>query len=177
MNLADIFAACLFFGLLLSAFSLLGGSHHMHFHAHHSHGGAAAWFNIGTIAAFLTWFGGTGSILTRFHGLALFLILVGAFAGGLAGAAIIFLFLSRVLARGDKPLDPADYRMVGALGKVSSRVSARGTGEMIFVQQGRRVGVPIRSENGEPLPGGTEVVVIRYEDGIAYVRAWDEFSA
>jgi len=123
------------------------------------------------------WFGGVGFILVRFSGVALVLVFGGAIAGGLAGATIIFLFIARVLAPGDKPLDPADYRLIGAFGKVSSRVAARGTGEMIFVQQGRRVGVPIRSENGETLAAGTEVVVTRYEDGIAYVRSWDEFSA
>jgi hypothetical protein len=67
--------------------------------------------------------------------------------------------------------------MIGALGKVSSPVRANGTGEMIFVQQGRRAGVPIRSENGNPIAAGTEVVVTRYEQGIAYVREWDELTA
>ncbi len=178
MSLADFFAACLLFGLIFSAVSLVGGTHHLHFHGHGGHGSAAgSRFNFGTIAAFIMWFGGAGSILVRFSGIALLMVFAGAVAGGVAGASIIWLFLSRVLARGDRPLDPADYQMVGALGKVSSRVAARGTGEMIFVQQGRRVGVPIRSENGEPLAGGTEVVVTRYENGIAYVRTFDEFSA
>jgi membrane protein implicated in regulation of membrane protease activity len=176
MNLTDFFAACLLFGLLLSTLSFFGGARHLHFHGH-GHSGGESPFNFGTIAAFIMWFGGAGSILVRFHGVDLLLIFAGAVAGGLAGAWIIYLFLSRVLARGDKPLDPADYRMIGALGKVSGRVAARGTGEMIFVQQGRRVGVPIRSENGKTIESGTEVVVTRYEDGIAYVRTWDEFSA
>lgn len=181
MTLTTFFSACLLFGLALSALSFLGGSHHVHFHLHghgaHGGKGGGSKFNFGTIAAFIMWFGGVGLILTMFSGVALFLIFGGAIAGGLAGATIIFLFVARVLAPGDKPLDPADYRMVGALGKVSSRVAARGTGEMIFVQQGRRVGVPIRSDNGEPLPAGTEVVVTKYEDGIAWVKTWDEFSA
>jgi hypothetical protein len=82
-----------------------------------------------------------------------------------------------VLAPGDKALDPADYRVVGALGKVSSTVLPNGTGEMIYVQQGRRQGVAVRSENGTLIPAGKEVVVTRYEDGIAYVREWDELTA
>ncbi len=125
-------------------FVVFGGSHHVHFHlhGHGAHGGrGGSKFNVGTFAAFIMWFGGVGLILVQFSGVALLLVFVGAIGGGLAGAAIIFLFMARVLAPGDKPLDPADYRMVGALGKVSSRVAARGTGEMIFVQQGRRVGL------------------------------------
>jgi hypothetical protein len=179
MSLATFFSACLLFGLALSALAFAGGSHHFHFHGGHGgHGGrGGSKFNAGTIAAFIMWFGGVGLILVQFSGVALLLVFTGALGGGLAGAAIIFWFVARVLAPGDKPLDPADYRMVGALGKVSSRVAAGGTGEMIFVQQGRRVGVPIRSEKGEAMAAGTEVVVTRYENGIAYVRTWDEFSA
>src|SRR5580658_6544306 len=176
MSLVTFFSACLWFGLALSAAFFFGGTHHLHFHGHGGHGGPSK-LNFGSVAAFIMWFGGAGLILVRFSGIALLLLFAGALAGGLAGAMIIVLFIAHVLVPGDKPLDPADYRMVGALGKVSSRVAARGTGEMIFVQQGRRVGVPIRSENGEQLAAGTEVVVTRYEDGIAYVRTWDEFSA
>ena len=180
MSLPDFFIVCLFVGVLLSVLSFFGGSHHLHLHVHGHHGGGAKFgsaFNMGTIAAFIMWFGGAGSILVRFKGLALLMVLTGAVAFGLAGAAVIYWFLARVLAPGDKPLDPADYRIVGALGKVSGRVTARGTGEMIFEQQGRRVGIPVRSENEGPIPVGTEVVVTRYEDGIAYVRTWEEFSA
>ncbi|HTA42617.1 MAG TPA: hypothetical protein VK789_09230, partial [Bryobacteraceae bacterium] len=74
-------------------------------------------------------------------------------------------------------LDPADYRIAGALGTVSCPVRRNGTGEMIFVQEGRRAAVPIRSENGNPIPLGKEVVVTRYEQGVAYVREWDELTA
>jgi membrane protein implicated in regulation of membrane protease activity len=85
-------------------------------------------------------------------------------------------FIAKVVAPGDIPLDPADYRMVGSLGTVSSAVRPNGTGEMIFVQQGRRSGVAIRSEGGDPIAVGKEVVVTRYEGGIAYVREWDELT-
>ena len=59
----------------------------------------------------------------------------------------------------------------------SSPVVHNGTGEMIFVQQGRRAGVPIRSENGHAIAAGKEVVVTRFEQGIAYVREWEELTA
>lgn len=182
------FLGCFAFGFVLSLLAFLGGSAHLHLH-HGGHGGTGGHgghghghsgvskFNFGTIAAFLTWFGGAGDVLMHWGGLGLVLILALAGAVGLAGSAIIFLFAAKVLAPGDKPLDPEDYRMVGALGTVSSPLLAGGTGEMIFVQQGRRAGVPIRSEAGTPIPTGKEVVVTRYENGIAYVREWDELTA
>jgi len=187
MTLEMFFLGCFAFGFVLSLVAFLAGSSHLHLHmhhgphgVHHGHGGmhgAAAKFNFGTIAAFLTWFGGSGYLLANWGGIGLLLILIVAGVVGLAGGTVIFLFAAKVLAPGDRALDPEDYRMIGALGKVSSPVRPNGTGEMIFVQQGRRAGVPIRSENGTSIPAGKEVVVTRYEHGIAYVREWDELTA
>jgi membrane protein implicated in regulation of membrane protease activity len=183
MTWESFFLGCFVFGFVVSLIAFLAGSshlhlHHGHIHVHGGHGASGvSKFNFGTIAAFLTWFGGAGYILSTWGGIGLALVLTGAVVGGVAGGALIFLFAAKVLAPGDRPLDPEDYRMIGALGKVSSPVLSNGTGEMIFVQQGRRSGVPIRSENGTPILAGKEVVVTRYEDGIAYVREWDELTA
>jgi hypothetical protein len=66
--------------------------------------------------------------------------------------------------------------MVGVLGKVSSDIRPTGTGEIIFSQAGARRASPARSENEGPIAKGTEVVVTRYERGVAYVRPWDELT-
>src|ERR1035438_36546 len=129
------FLGCFTFGFLLSLIAFLAGSAHLHFHIGHGHipagpgvhkGGGSSKFNFGTIAAFLTWFGGAGYILSSWGRIGLALILTLAIAIGLVGAVIIFLFVAKVLAPGDKPLDPADYRIVGSLGTVSSPVSPPG---------------------------------------------------
>jgi hypothetical protein len=191
MTLEQFFLGCFAFGFLFSLIGVLAGSSHLHFHSHgfhahmghshvgHGHGadGAAGKFNVGTITAFLTWFGGAGYILTNWGRVGLALVFSLAAVVGVIGAAIIFLVVAKWLAPHDLPLDPADFRIIGALGTVSSTVRSNGTGEMIFVQQGRRSAVPIRSENGNPIPRGREVVVTRYEQGIAYVREWEELTA
>lgn len=180
MTLEQFFLACFTFGFVFSLVGFLAGSAHLHFHLGHGHihsGSGVSKFNFGTIAAFLTWFGGAGYIMSSWGRIGLALIFVVAVAVGLVGAVIIFLFVAKIVAPGDIPLDPADYRMIGALGTVSSPVLPRGTGEMIFVQQGRRSAVPIRSESGSLIPIGKEVVVTRYENGIAYVREWEELTA
>ncbi len=177
MTWSAFFLGCLVFGFMLSATSFLAGSLHVHFHGHHTGGHTGSKLNFATIAAFITWFGGMGYVLTKFTGIGLLLVLTGALLAGLAGAAIILWFIAKVLSPGDLPLDPADYNMIGALGTVSSPVLPNGTGEMIFLQQGRRTGIPIRSELGHPIAAGKEVVVTRYENGIAYVRGWEEMNA
>jgi hypothetical protein len=92
------------------------------------------------------------------------------------GGAIIFFFLTKVLMSDQEYLDPADFEMVGVLGKLSVSIREGGTGELIYSQMGTRRVCGARSEEGEAVPKGTEVVVTRYERGIAYVRMWSEIS-
>jgi hypothetical protein len=100
-----------------------------------------------------------------------------AIAVGLLGAAIVFWFVVKLLLPHDRALDPADYERVGVLGRISSPIREGGTGEIIFSQAGARQTCGARSERGEALPRGTEVIVTRYEHGIAYVRRWEEMAA
>jgi hypothetical protein len=186
MTWADFYLICFFLGFALSFLSLLGSLHLPHFDIHmggdHAHGphvgggdtGEVARINFGTVAAFLAWFGGTGYVLSRFSTF-WFLIALGiACASGVAGAAIVFFFLAKVLIQKGEELNPADYDMIGMLGTVSSNIRPSGTGEIIFSQAGTRRSAPARSDDGLAIVKGTEVLVTRYERGIAYVRPWDE---
>jgi hypothetical protein len=133
-------------------------------------------FNFVTFTAFLAWFGGTGYLLTRYSTLWVGLGLSVSVMSGLIGGGIIFLFISRVLISDDECMDPADYEMVGVLGRVSSSIREGGTGEVIYTQMGTRRVCGARSEDGLAIAKATEVVVTRYEKGIAYVRLWSEMS-
>jgi hypothetical protein len=126
--------------------------------------------------AFLAWFGGMGYLLTQHSSLWFGLVLAFATFVGLIGAAIVFWFLAKFLMKYDVDVDPADYDMTGVLGKVSSSIRTGGTGEIVFEQAGIRRSCGARSEEGSPIAKGTDVVVTRYERGIAYVRTWDDIS-
>jgi hypothetical protein len=144
-------------------------------HAHVQDTGVSP-FNFVTLTAFLAWFGGTGYLLTRYSGVWVGFGLLASIASGLVGGGIVFLFLSRVLISGEENMDPADYEMVGVLGRVSSSVRAGGTGEIVYTQMGTRRVCGARSDEGSAIAKGTEVVVTHYEKGIAYVRLWSEMS-
>ena len=133
-------------------------------------------FNFVTLTAFLAWFGGTGYLLTRYSGLWVGFGLLASVTSGLVGGGIVFLFLSKVLISEDENMDPADYEMVGVLGRVSSSIREGGTGEIIYTQMGTRRVCGARSDDSSAIAKGTEVVVTRYEKGIAYVRLWSEMS-
>lgn len=188
MNWQSFYLVCFVIGFAFAAISFLSGSLHLHFHLPHGHvhvgqgirggghGGHFPFFNPLTLAAFLAWFGGTGYLLTRYQHVWIVAALGIATLVGLLGAMLLFLFVAKVLMAHDYSLDPADYEMVGVLGRVSSRVRSNGTGEILFEQDGACRACAARSERHEPLENGEEVVVTRYENGIAYVRRWDELA-
>ena len=175
MNWSDFYLICFAVGGGFSLMALMGNTFHApHLHLHHGGGHAGGVFNMGTFAAFLLWFGAAGYLITRFEtwwfvwGLLLSGVL------GLIGASMVFYFIARVLMRGDIPLDPADYDMIGVLGRVTCPIRQGGIGEMTFSQHGRRSATTIRSVDGAPIPKGVEVVVTRYEKGVAYVRGFEQ---
>jgi membrane protein implicated in regulation of membrane protease activity len=201
MTWADFYLVCFVVGIAFSLVSILGGGSRWHFHVPHfphahvggpivhaghgagigkaanaSHSGHVSVFNFVTLTAFLAWFGGTGYLLTRYSSLWFLAGLGFSILSGLVGAAIIFQFLIRVLTSEDENLDPADFEMCGVLGRTSVSIRAGGTGEIIYSQEGTRRTCGARSEDGRGIAKGTEVVVTRYEKGIAYVKLWSELS-
>ena len=194
MNWEMFYLTCFIVGVTLSLLAFIGGSLHLpHVHFHLSHGHVATpgaggghvgvargpempLLNFATITAFLAWFGGTGYLLTRHSSLLVVAIIFLAIAAGIGGAAIVFLFIVKFLLTHDQALDPADYDRVGVLGRVISSIREGGTGEILFSQEGTRQTCGARSEDGQPLARGTEVIVTRYEHGLAYVRRFDELA-
>jgi len=188
MTWSDFYLFCFLVGFGLSVLTLLAGSVHLHLphlHIHHGvhlgHGHAGggqsvSWFNFGTLAAFLAWFGGTGYLLEHYYGVWFAAALGIATLSGLGGASAVFWFLAKVLMSREEALDPADFDMVGVLGHLSIPIRKGGTGELIYSQEGTRRVTGARAESGSAIAKGVEVVVTRYEKGIAYVRPWDELS-
>jgi len=142
----------------------------------HGHTGNVSPFNFITLAAFLAWFGGSGYLLNRYSGIWFVSGLGLSVFTGLVGGGIVFLFLTRVLISREEIMDPADYEMVGVLGRVSVPIREKGTGEIIYSQAGTRRTCGARGDDGNAVAKGSEVVVTRYEKGIAYVRLWTEIS-
>ena len=197
MTWADFYLICFVLGIAFSLLSVLSGGarwrlHIPHFpHAHagiprtgsahhagsgasHGHSFIASAFNFVTITAFLAWFGGTGYLLTKYSSLWVLLGLGLSTLSGLFGAVIILLFLNRVLTSENENLDPADFEMCGVLGRTSVPIRPGGTGEIIYSQEGTRRTCGARSDGDSPIAKGADVVVTRYEKGIAYVKLWSE---
>jgi len=197
MTWTAFFLGCFVVGFVLSTFAFALTAvdltfhvhvpfvHHLHLpsvhrgHVHHASGarGGVSPVNFATLMAFLAWFGGTGYLLTsEFRWLTVPALAASAVAG-LAGAAIVFSMMARVLWSPHENMASVDYQMVGVLGRVSQPIRASGTGEMIYSLGGSRHSCGARSADGAAIPKGTEVVVTAYDRGIAYVRCWDDLAA
>jgi hypothetical protein len=152
------------------------GHHGTDSHVHRA-GHSVSPFNLSTIMAFLTWFGGAGYVLRAYAGLPGIFSVAAASIVGLLGGAVVFFFLVRVILPGQKIMDPADYEVVGTLAKVSVSIRPGGVGEIVYTKGGTRRSDGARGMDGSAIERGTEVVIVKYERGIAYVEAWSSFVA
>ncbi|PYT98941.1 MAG: hypothetical protein DMG38_13725 [Acidobacteria bacterium] len=198
MTRSDFYLFCFLVGFSLSVLSFLAGAVHIHlpvkwhlpFHLGHHGGGFAkaglhrgsgsgsqiSWFNASTIMAFLAWFGGTGYLLTRHAHLLAVVSLSIAIVSGLFAGWVVFKFMVKLVQTTDAPMSSEDHRIEGALGTLSMAIRENGTGEIIFALGGTRRCAGARSSDRKPIEKGAEVVIERYEKGLAYVKRWEEFS-
>jgi hypothetical protein len=196
MHAQDWYLVCFGVGFVLALLTFFSGFGHLqfghvhggHFHFGHSHAGhlhthapgghdsSLSPINGFTLMAFLCWFGGTGYLLRRFTGVLGLSVFAIAILSGLAGAAVIFWFLARVLLPRERVLTTEDTEITGVLARVSSPIRDGGTGEIAYSQGGARRAAVARSDAGVPIARDVEVVVLRYERGIAYVRPWSELE-
>ena len=195
MSWPGMFLGCFVLGFALSvlsfALSVIGVHFHFHlpftteFHGPHVHLGPVSAhasvsgmspINFPTLMVFLAWFGGTGYLLTsEFRWLAV-PALSAAVLAGIAGSAIIFWLMARVLWSPHENMQSVDYQMVGVLGQISHAIREGGTGELVYSHGGTRHSCAVRSADGTSIDKGEEVVVTAYERGIAYVRRWDDLA-
>ncbi|MFZ0980835.1 MAG: NfeD family protein [Candidatus Acidiferrales bacterium] len=198
MTWANFYLFCFLIGFALSLLAFLAGAVHLqlpaklHIHlpaqalhgkaiaglrgGHAQAGGGISWLNASTILAFLAWFGGTGYILTRNSHLVAALSLLVSSAVGLVGGWIVFAFMVRVVRISERQMDDWDYRLEGSVGTLSSAIRENGVGEITFERNGAIKSASARTENGKPLPKGAEVVISRFENGIAFVERWEDFT-
>jgi membrane protein implicated in regulation of membrane protease activity len=190
----SFFVGCFAFGLLFSILTFLLGAF-----GTGSHGIAHGWssgvagshgpahvpgygttpvspFNLSTLSAFLIWFGGAGYLLTRYSPLAALGVTLAALVFGVLGGVLFFIAIARVIVPRLTVLNPDDFRVQGAVARVTSTIRPGRIGEIVYTLGGTRHADGARSESDESIERGTQVVVLRMEKGIAYVEPWARFA-
>jgi hypothetical protein len=188
----SLFLVCFLVGLCMTVLSLLLGMGHLG-GIHLGHGGAAhaighdgtahgttsdmptvssGFLNFTTVMTFVTWFGGVGYLIAHYTVLGGVASLVVATASGIGGGLVVALFITRVLERGQTEIYEADYRMPGTAAHVTSTIYPGYAGEITYALAGSTQTSAARSVAGEEIQRGTEVVVLKYERGVAFVDTW-----
>ena len=189
--MTTLFITCFIAGLGLSVVSFISGLEHVNvfdhvFHGHRilhvprviRHAGPkrarTSMINAAAITAFLTWFGGGGLLLERLTPWSNALMLTGASVIGLVGGAVINSVINALSKRESLA---ESLTMIGIIARTVVSIRAGdGTGEIVFTHAGARRVAAARSDDGRAIEKGTEVVVTKYEKGIAYVTTWEELS-
>lgn len=127
--------------------------------------------NIAALVNFLACFGGVGLLATQWIGPYFAAAIAGA--AGVAGSALINRIIG-AFAGHETPLEAVS--MPGTLANVTMPIrDGGGTGEIVYAIEGTRRCSGARSHDGRAVDKGTEVVILRYEKGIAYVSSLDDF--
>ncbi|HEY0931147.1 MAG TPA: hypothetical protein VGE27_14600 [Gemmatimonas sp.] len=130
--------------------------------------------NLASLAAFAVGFGLTGYLLTRTNAWAWYWQLLVALKAGGAAYALQSLLIARWAIPGARA-DHVDERFLlqGTLAQVTQGVATGGRGQLRYALDGREYLLPAQHMDGGALEMGSDVVIDRVEDGVAYAEPWD----
>lgn len=126
-----------------------------------------------TAGAFATVFGITGYLLWRYSPLAIPAQLAVAISVAVLGAILATRAVAHWATQAAKE-DVVDerYLLQGHPAEVVAAIATTATGEIAYVVGGKRYAVSAQSLDGTPVAVGTEVIIDRVENGVAYVEPW-----
>ena len=166
--IAIVFIAAFIAGLVLAVVAMLNGVEHLRRKRDRA---PSPFFNLPTIAAFAVAFGAVGYPLasrTRLPTWAVLLIAIGA--GALAISGMVTLLATWALRGAGTTTE--DVEIQGQLAVVTRAIGATAPGEISYEMLGRTTRVPALAVNGTSVAAGSDVVIDRIEDGIAYIEEW-----
>ncbi len=114
-----------------------------------------------TIATFVTVFGGTGVITTQLFNVTPGMSLLYSVLGGLACSGLMFLFYSQVLIRSQGSSEIRRSELIGLQAEVTVPISASAPGQVTYLTKSGRMSSMARSVDGEPIPRGQFVQIVR----------------
>ncbi|GAC1647521.1 MAG: hypothetical protein NVS4B3_01690 [Gemmatimonadaceae bacterium] len=133
----------------------------------------SARLNLPTAAAFLAVFGVVGYLVRQHSTLSSGAVAGIAATAGLAGAAgAIALVAAWAVPSARKEVIDPRFVLMGTLAAVTHPIGPHAAGEITYEFEGRQFTAPARALEEASVAAGTEVVIERLEDGVAYVEAW-----
>ena len=164
------FLAALIGGLLLAVFAMLHG---VEYARRNRSRAPSPFINLPAIGAFAVGFGAVGYPLvsrTRLPPWAILLIAIGG--GALAISAMITLLARWALRDAAGPSSAESGEIQGQLALVTQEITLADAGEISYEHLGRQLRIPAHALSEKALSVGSEVVIDRIENGIAFVEEW-----
>jgi membrane protein implicated in regulation of membrane protease activity len=132
-------------------------------------------FSTPVVSAFASAFGAAGYLLTRPGRLSPAAgTVVASLIGTVAGAFAVRLVRRAAAFVPEHDPDDPRYVLQGHVATVTSPIRPGADGEISYVVEGARHTVRARGLDGSVAESGTEVVIERIEDDVAYVEPWVE---
>jgi hypothetical protein len=134
--------------------------------------------NLPTTAGFATGFGATGYLLARYTTLSRVPdVLIALVAGAAGAAAALTLVAAWAIPAAKAEVVDERYLLQGAPARVLSIAAGGSSGTIEYQNDGATLTARAAGLDGVLLVAGSEVVIERIEDGIAYVESWDRVEA
>jgi membrane protein implicated in regulation of membrane protease activity len=114
-----------------------------------------------TIATFVTVFGGIGVLCLQFFEVDPKLSLVFATIGGLACAALMYVFYSRFLIGSQSSTQVSQAELIGVEAEVTVPIGATAPGQVTYVTKAGRMSSMAHSVDGKAIPRGQFVQIVR----------------
>ena len=126
-----------------------------------------------SLGAFLTFFGLTGYLLSRYTVLGpVAQVVLASVAGALGITAVLALIRAWAVPSARREVVDERFVLMGHLATVTSPIAQELPGEIAYEVDGVGYTAQAWTVNGETVPEGSEVVIERVEGGYAYVEAW-----
>jgi membrane protein implicated in regulation of membrane protease activity len=127
------------------------------------------------IGVFAVVFGAVGYVLSRREAAVATTTAVIAGIAGLIAAGIIVRLVARWWSvTPEHEVEDERYILQGHLARVTKTIDPDADGEVVFEVEGERRVLPARNFEAGSVAAGSDVVIERIEDDIAYVEAWQE---
>src|ERR1051325_4673166 len=126
------------------------------------------------VASFGVTTGVVGYLLLRVGASAAIATMFAAIAGILAALVTVRLMARWWQVVPEHDVDDERYVLQGSLAKVVSEIEVNGVGAVTLRSDSRQQPIPARGLAERRGEGGTEVVIERIEDGVAFVEEWEQ---
>ena len=165
-----VFVGLVFIGLIAAVWVMLYGVERPRAPGDESPRSFAAWPALLATFCFVT--GIVGYLVNRFGPGRESMALIAVGAGALATVAARQAIASWWTVVPEHDVDDERYVLQGSLGRVVAAIGGGVAGQISLESSGQQQVLPAKAIDDQTMAVGTEVVIERIEDGVAYVEDW-----